>query len=174
LFIVGRAEVCNELMFLAHSLCNKHRFAAHSQAGKDRLLAIEPPPLKPDKAPPRIVIFLLVPCCSQQVGDWIANALDADRDLLRAELDLRQIKLNELLSVVQLFYGVGAERLVKVFNDKFRALAEFKGLESGYVFDTNVYTQAVYELFSREELAGRALGIATASFLPRSAPEIRL
>src|SRR6266849_6061418 len=56
-------------MFLAHSLCNKHRFPAHSQAGKDRLLAIEPPPIKPDKAPPRIVILLLVPCCSQQVGD---------------------------------------------------------------------------------------------------------
>jgi outer membrane protein, multidrug efflux system len=30
------------------------------------------------------------------------NALDADRDLLQAELDLRHIKLNELLSVVQL------------------------------------------------------------------------
>jgi outer membrane protein, multidrug efflux system len=35
------------------------------------------------------------------------NALDADRDLLRAELDLRQIKLNELLSVVQLYKALG-------------------------------------------------------------------
>src|SRR5205823_928454 len=59
-------------------------------------------------------------------------------------------------------FGDGAERVVKVFNDKFRALSEFKGLESGHVFDTNVYTQAVYELFSRKELVGKSLGIANA------------
>jgi multidrug efflux system outer membrane protein len=35
------------------------------------------------------------------------NALDADRDLLHAELNLRQIKLNELLSVVQLYKALG-------------------------------------------------------------------
>src|SRR6266851_1330105 len=35
------------------------------------------------------------------------NALDADRDLLQAKLDLRQIKLNELLSVVQLYKALG-------------------------------------------------------------------
>jgi len=39
--------------------------------------------------------------------DTMLNALDADRDLLRAELDLRQIKLNELLSVVQLYKALG-------------------------------------------------------------------
>jgi len=39
--------------------------------------------------------------------DTELNALDADRDLLRAELDLRQIKLNELLSVVQLYKALG-------------------------------------------------------------------
>jgi multidrug efflux system outer membrane protein len=39
--------------------------------------------------------------------DTQLNALDADRDLLRAELDLRQIKLNELLSVVQLYKALG-------------------------------------------------------------------
>jgi hypothetical protein len=51
---------------------------------------------------------------------------------------------------------------VKVFNDKFRALPQFKGLESGHVFDTNVYTQAVYELFGRDVLVGKSLGIANA------------
>ena len=39
--------------------------------------------------------------------DTQLNALDADRDLLQAELDLRQIRLNELLSVVQLYRALG-------------------------------------------------------------------
>jgi multidrug efflux system outer membrane protein len=39
--------------------------------------------------------------------DTQLNALDSDRDLLQAELDLRQIKLNELLSVVQLYKALG-------------------------------------------------------------------
>jgi multidrug efflux system outer membrane protein len=39
--------------------------------------------------------------------DTQLNALDADRDLLQAQLDLRQIKLNELLSVVQLYKALG-------------------------------------------------------------------
>jgi outer membrane protein, multidrug efflux system len=39
--------------------------------------------------------------------DTQLNALDADRDLLQAQLDLRQIKLNELLAVVQLYKALG-------------------------------------------------------------------
>jgi len=39
--------------------------------------------------------------------DTQLNALDADRDLLQAKLDLRQIKLNELLSIVQLYRALG-------------------------------------------------------------------
>jgi multidrug efflux system outer membrane protein len=39
--------------------------------------------------------------------DTQLNALDADRDLFQAELTLRQIKLNELLSVVQLYKAPG-------------------------------------------------------------------
>jgi outer membrane protein, multidrug efflux system len=39
--------------------------------------------------------------------DTQLNALDADRDLLQADLDLRQIRLNELLSVVQLYKALG-------------------------------------------------------------------
>jgi multidrug efflux system outer membrane protein len=39
--------------------------------------------------------------------DTQLNALDADRDLLQSELDLRQIRLNELLSVVQLYKALG-------------------------------------------------------------------
>lgn len=39
--------------------------------------------------------------------DTQLNALDADRDLFQAELTLRQIKLNELLSVVQLYKALG-------------------------------------------------------------------
>lgn len=39
--------------------------------------------------------------------DTQLNALDADRDLFTAELSLRQIKLNELLSVVQLYKALG-------------------------------------------------------------------
>jgi multidrug efflux system outer membrane protein len=39
--------------------------------------------------------------------DTQLNALDADRDLLQAKLDLRQVKLNELLSVVQLYKALG-------------------------------------------------------------------
>ena len=47
-------------------------------------------------------------------GAWRVTHLDAltreataDRDLLQAELDLRQITLNELLSVVQLYKALG-------------------------------------------------------------------
>ena len=39
--------------------------------------------------------------------DTMLNALDADRELLQAQLDLMQIKLNELLSVVQLYKALG-------------------------------------------------------------------
>jgi len=39
--------------------------------------------------------------------DTQLNALDADRDLFQAELDLAQIKLNELLAVVQLYKALG-------------------------------------------------------------------
>jgi multidrug efflux system outer membrane protein len=39
--------------------------------------------------------------------DTQLNALDADRDLLQAELSLRQIRLSELLSVVQLYKALG-------------------------------------------------------------------
>ena len=39
--------------------------------------------------------------------DTMLNALDADRELLQAELDLKELKLNELLSVVQLYKALG-------------------------------------------------------------------
>lgn len=39
--------------------------------------------------------------------DTQLNALDADRDLFQAELDLSQIRLNELLSVVHLYKALG-------------------------------------------------------------------
>ncbi len=39
--------------------------------------------------------------------DTLLNALDADRDQFQAELALSQIKLNELLSVVQLYKALG-------------------------------------------------------------------
>ncbi len=39
--------------------------------------------------------------------DTQLNALDADRDLFTAELDLAKIKLNELLAVVQLYKALG-------------------------------------------------------------------
>jgi NodT family efflux transporter outer membrane factor (OMF) lipoprotein len=39
--------------------------------------------------------------------DTLLNALDADRDLFQAELTLSQIRLNELVSVVQLYKALG-------------------------------------------------------------------
>jgi NodT family efflux transporter outer membrane factor (OMF) lipoprotein len=39
--------------------------------------------------------------------DTQLNALDADRDLFQAQLDLAQLRLNELLSVVQLYKSLG-------------------------------------------------------------------
>src|SRR6185312_8587071 len=39
--------------------------------------------------------------------DTQLNALDADRDLFQAQLALAQIRLNELLSVVQLYKALG-------------------------------------------------------------------
>jgi multidrug efflux system outer membrane protein len=39
--------------------------------------------------------------------DTLLNALDADRDLFNAELDLSGIRLNELLSVVQFYKALG-------------------------------------------------------------------
>jgi len=40
--------------------------------------------------------------------DTQLNALDADRDLFQAQLDLAQIRLNELLAVVQLYKALGS------------------------------------------------------------------
>jgi len=42
-----------------------------------------------------------------QTQGRLAQANGADRDLLQAKLDLRQIKLNDLLSVVQLYKALG-------------------------------------------------------------------
>jgi len=39
--------------------------------------------------------------------DTLLNALDADRDLFQAELELAQLRLNELTSVVQLYKALG-------------------------------------------------------------------
>ena len=39
--------------------------------------------------------------------DTQLNALDADRDLFQAELDLAQIRLQELLTIVQLYKALG-------------------------------------------------------------------
>lgn len=39
--------------------------------------------------------------------DTQLNALDADRDLFEAELGLARIRLNEILSVVQLYKALG-------------------------------------------------------------------
>ncbi len=39
--------------------------------------------------------------------DTQLNALDSDRDLFQAELSLAEIRLNELLSVVQLYKALG-------------------------------------------------------------------
>jgi len=39
--------------------------------------------------------------------DTLLNALDSDRDLFQAELTLSQIRLNELISVVQLYKALG-------------------------------------------------------------------
>jgi multidrug efflux system outer membrane protein len=39
--------------------------------------------------------------------DTQLNALDADRDLFQAELNLAQIRLDELLSIVQLYKALG-------------------------------------------------------------------
>ena len=39
--------------------------------------------------------------------DTLLSALDADRDLFDAELDLTQIKRDELLSLVQLYRSLG-------------------------------------------------------------------
>jgi outer membrane protein, multidrug efflux system len=39
--------------------------------------------------------------------DTQLNALDSDRDLFQAQLSLAEIRLNELLSVVQLYKALG-------------------------------------------------------------------
>ena len=39
--------------------------------------------------------------------DTQLNALDADRDLFQAQLDLAQIRLEELLAIVQLYKALG-------------------------------------------------------------------
>jgi multidrug efflux system outer membrane protein len=39
--------------------------------------------------------------------DTLLNALDADRDLFQAQLELSQVRLNEVLSVVQLYKALG-------------------------------------------------------------------
>jgi outer membrane protein TolC len=39
--------------------------------------------------------------------DMQLNALDADRDLFQAQLDLAQIRLEEVLTIVQLYKALG-------------------------------------------------------------------
>ena len=46
-------------------------------------------------------------CGTRAVSTPSSTPLDADRDLLQSQLDLRQTKLNELLSVVQLYKALG-------------------------------------------------------------------
>jgi hypothetical protein len=53
--------------------------------------------------------------------------------------------------------GYGAELVVAEFNKRFRA--RYQNLESGYVFDTNVYTDPVYNLFERKALTGQRAGL---------------
>jgi outer membrane protein TolC len=40
-------------------------------------------------------------------GDTQLNALDSDRDLFQAQLDLAQVRLEELVTVVQLYKALG-------------------------------------------------------------------
>ena len=69
--------------------------------------------------------------------DTQLNALDADRDLLQAKLDLRQIKFNELPSVVQLYKALGGgwdARLPKfrTWNDtEARSSSEIVAMRAG-------------------------------------------
>jgi hypothetical protein len=60
--------------------------------------------------------------------------------------------------------GDGAERAVIKFNEKFRSDPRFKNLESGTVFDTNVYTDPVYNLFKGKTAAGRSLQLDPLQF----------
>jgi len=55
--------------------------------------------------------------------------------------------------------GPNAEKVVEVFNRKFREqFGDISGLESGILFDTNVYTDPVYSLFRGDgELSGLKL-----------------
>jgi hypothetical protein len=53
--------------------------------------------------------------------------------------------------------GEGAELVIEEFNKRFRADPRFRGLESGTVFDTNVYTDPVYKLFSSKLSDGTSL-----------------
>jgi hypothetical protein len=55
--------------------------------------------------------------------------------------------------------GDGAERAILKFNEKFRSDPRFKNLESGTVFDTNVYTDPVYSLFKGKTADGRSLAL---------------
>lgn len=54
--------------------------------------------------------------------------------------------------------GPGAERVVAKFNERFRAQY---GLESAYVFDTNIYTDPAYKLFKARALDSGSLALGT-------------
>jgi outer membrane protein TolC len=49
--------------------------------------------------------------------DTQLNALDSDRDLFQAQLDLARIRLEELLTVVQLYKALGGRMAVSVGDD---------------------------------------------------------
>lgn len=53
--------------------------------------------------------------------------------------------------------GKGAEMVVGAFNRRFRKM--FKGRESGSIFDTNVYTDPVYELFGASSTIAKKLDV---------------
>lgn len=55
--------------------------------------------------------------------------------------------------------GSGAELAVQYFNEKARQL--FKGIETGAVVDTNLYTDPIYNIFKRSDLTGKIGGLST-------------
>jgi hypothetical protein len=56
-------------------------------------------------------------------------------------------------------YGDHAELVIAKFNERFRSLNG--NLESGFVFDTNIYTNPVYKMFTRRALTGSGMELSS-------------
>jgi uncharacterized protein YnzC (UPF0291/DUF896 family) len=97
----------------------------------------------------KVEMYKIIRYRTEEVDRLLKQVLDDVEKQVGAKLESKALGSVTLTSDYDISVsGEGAERVVAEFNKRFRSDPRFKGLESGTVFDTNVYTDPVYKLFS--------------------------